>query len=143
MSTVTSPRVLDSTGQSIATAISSMSATSVGNLAALTTTDKTSLVAAVNELKSGLIEVKSKFFVPPSETVTSDIYGDVSIDTGLNLTGKAVFSVDKLAYGGDVYATIVAVYANGIVTLKLRKHSDYSIVAKQQINISDIMLLIV
>lgn len=42
----------DATGQSIATAIGAMSATSVGNLSALTTTDKTSLVAAVNELNS-------------------------------------------------------------------------------------------
>lgn len=46
----------DATGQSIATAIGNMSATSVGNLAALQTTDKTSLVGAVNEVKSGLIK---------------------------------------------------------------------------------------
>lgn len=63
MSEITSPIMLDSTGQTIANAISTMSSTSVGNLSALTTTDKTSLVGAVNELKSGLNDVNSKRIV--------------------------------------------------------------------------------
>lgn len=56
MATITEANALmtEVAGQSIASAISTMSATSVGNLSALTTTDKTSLVGAINELKSGL-----------------------------------------------------------------------------------------
>lgn len=59
MANVTKPVILDETGQSIASAISTMSVTSVGNLSALTTTDKTSLVGAVNEVKSGLMSLNS------------------------------------------------------------------------------------
>lgn len=54
---ITSPVMTESAGQAIATAISTMSSTSVGNLSALTTTDKSSLVGAINELKSGLTNV--------------------------------------------------------------------------------------
>ena len=57
MANITAPIMLDSTGQDIADAISTIGATSVGNLNALTTTDKTSLVGAVNEVKSGLTNV--------------------------------------------------------------------------------------
>lgn len=67
----------DATGQSIATAIGNMSATSVGNLAALQTTDKTSLVGAVNEVKNGLTNlVKSAEF-----TVTTDATGNARLTT--------------------------------------------------------------
>ena len=56
MSQVTETNALmkDTTGQSIATAISTMGTATVGNLSALTTTDKSSLVGAVNEVMSGL-----------------------------------------------------------------------------------------
>ena len=53
---ITSPVMTEEAGQAIAAAIGTMSATSVGNLSALTTTDKSSLVGAINELKSGLIK---------------------------------------------------------------------------------------
>lgn len=54
---ITSPVMTEEAGQAIASAISTMSSTSVGNLSALTTTDKTSLVGAVNEVKSGLTNI--------------------------------------------------------------------------------------
>lgn len=61
MSAVTSTNALakDSTLQDVADAIETMSATSVGNMAALQTTDKSSLVGAVNELKSGLTSLST------------------------------------------------------------------------------------
>ncbi len=51
MSTVTNPLMKDSTGQEIKSAIQAIGTSSIGNLAALQTTDKSSLVAAVNEVK--------------------------------------------------------------------------------------------
>lgn len=79
MSAVTSTNALakDSTLQDVADAISTMGATSVGNLSALTTTDKTSLVGAVNELRIGLTSANSNISridsVPLYVTKTSDI----------------------------------------------------------------------
>lgn len=63
MSAVTSTNALakDSTLQAVADAISTMGATSVGNLSALATTDKSSLVGAVNEVKNGLTELSGDF----------------------------------------------------------------------------------
>lgn len=51
MSNVTKPIIKDETAQAIVTALQALGASNVGNMAALLTTDKTSLVAAVNELK--------------------------------------------------------------------------------------------
>lgn len=108
MSTVTSPGVLDSTGQSIATAISSMSATSVGNLAALTTTDKTSLVAAVNELKSGLTNAENSI-ITPSCGYTK--LGSGAID-GANPVVVSLGNNNILDY--DVLYLCVSYYESGI-----------------------------
>ena len=51
MSEVTKPLMKDETGQAIVQALQGMGQNTVGNLAALQTTDKSSLVAAVNEVK--------------------------------------------------------------------------------------------
>lgn len=92
MSTVTSPGVLDSTGQSIATAISSMSATSVGNLAALTTTDKTSLVGAINELKSGLTSVDDEITVYHKRYHGGDLWaGDTLTFNNVSASSNIVY----------------------------------------------------
>lgn len=52
MSKVTKPLFKDETAQQILAAIQAIGTTNIGNLSALLTTDKTSLVAAVNELKA-------------------------------------------------------------------------------------------
>ena len=53
-SEVTKGLMTEVAGQSIASAISAMGLSTIGNMSALTTTDKTSLVGAINEVKSGL-----------------------------------------------------------------------------------------
>lgn len=52
MGKITKPLFKDETGQQILAAIQAIGTTNIGNLSALLTTDKTSLVAAVNELKA-------------------------------------------------------------------------------------------
>lgn len=77
---ITSPVMTESAGQAIATAISTMSSTSVGNLSALTTTDKSSLVGAINELKSGLNNLlKYKILNESATDTTNHLYS-----TGVN-----------------------------------------------------------
>lgn len=82
----------DATGQSIATAIGNMSATSVGNLAALQTTDKTSLVGAVNEVKSGLTNVIT------IQTTESLVSVGSSWDFDITDDAKAI-SIDVMRWG--------------------------------------------
>lgn len=55
MATVTKPMALDETLQATNTILQGIGLASVGNVASLTTTDKTSLVAAVNELNGGKV----------------------------------------------------------------------------------------
>ena len=59
-SEVTKGLMTEVAGQSIASAISAMGLSTIGNMSALTTTDKTSLVGAINEVKSGLTNVSGK-----------------------------------------------------------------------------------
>lgn len=88
----------DATGQSIATAIGNMSATSVGNLAALQTTDKTSLVGAVNEVKNGLTGIVKT----ATETITTNANGWIIFPEGRHVL---------LATIGD-YDTVILTYAD-------------------------------
>ena len=107
MSAVTSTNALakDSTLQDVADAISTMGATSVGNLSALTTTDKTSLVGAVNEVKSGLTGLSNTL---------SQIINVNPIDTGHRVmiqdeTGTYLIQFEFIESGsgeGRLYATL-------------------------------------
>ena len=60
---LTNPPMLDSTGQAIVSAISAMGLSTIGNMANLTTTDKSSLVGAINEVKSGLTDYTTVYSV--------------------------------------------------------------------------------
>ena len=78
MANITAPIMLDSTGQDIADAISTIGATSVGNLNALTTTDKSSLVGAVNEVKSGLtVDVLLEPTLATGTSTVHQLAGDI------------------------------------------------------------------
>ena len=97
----------DATGQSIATAIGNMSATSVGNLAALQTTDKTSLVGAVNEVKSGLANINNALHIfVGSLVMTPQLDGKLSIPfstVGVSIRPSSVFVTLQSKQGFAIY----------------------------------------
>lgn len=125
MSAVTSTNALakDSTLQDVADAISTMGATSVGNLSALTTTDKTSLVGAVNEVKSGLIDVTANAYgnYVDLSSYTTDPYTCGS-DGYLLMATNTMSTITVYVYGriGNDYMSVSSI--NGInTTVYVRK----------------------
>ncbi len=73
MANLTKPVILDETGQAIASAISTLGATNIGNLSSLTTTDKTSLVGAVNEVNSNKQNTTDNNLETTNKTVVGGI----------------------------------------------------------------------
>lgn len=122
MANITKPVILDETGQSIASAISTMSATSIGNLSELDTTDKTSLVGAVNELKSGLTSVTTTMpnQIPPNDTPNdfNDMY-----DRALTMYRIGDTTSMTNAPANGLYGVVIA-YRFGAYILQVFHHSN-------------------
>jgi len=112
MSAVTSTNALakDSTLQHVADAIETMSATSVGNMAALTTTDKSSLVGAVNELKSGLTNLIKVYHA----NSTTDSVGDFTFSVPSNGTLIYVRPLRDAEYYNSWWGVILASTGNNV-----------------------------
>ena len=109
---VTNKLMTDTTGQSIASAISTMSNSSIGNLSALTTTDKTSLVGAVNEVKSGLTNLISDM---PVKVVKDSIpeRGSIEIQLAANKVYQYYTWRDSEGY---VYMGLIDTAYTGLIT---------------------------
>lgn len=109
MSNVTDPLFRDATGQQILAALQAIGTTNIGNLANLLTTDKTSLVAAVNELKGRcdtedgrLTNIEAFLYHNIPRIVPKDIteyYTDGTLWLRLNGTGG--YSLYEDIYAGD------------------------------------------
>lgn len=84
----------------------------IGDLASLTTTAKTSAVAAINELDSGLDTLNSKFAVSSITLTnrTTNGYGEIS-NTGLTTSNAAVLATTTVG-GGDFYICIPFLFGN-------------------------------
>lgn len=109
MSNVTDPLFRDATGQQILVALQAIGITNIGNLANLLTTDKSSLVAAVNELKArcdteeGRLNYVAAFlFHNIPRIVPKDITEYVTDGTlWLRLNGIGGYSLYEDIYVGD------------------------------------------
>ena len=106
---VTNPLMTDATGQLIYAALQAIGTTNIGNIAALLTTDKSSLVAAVNELKNRcdtedgrLAYIEAFLFHNIPRIVPKDITEYVTDGTlWLRLTGTGGYSLYEDIYVGD------------------------------------------
>ena len=91
-SEVTKGLMTEVAGQSIASAISAMGLSTIGNMSALTTTDKTSLVGAINEVKSGLTNVSGKVPIRGGFNIHCLIVDNASSVVSSYLSSKALIS---------------------------------------------------
>ena len=120
MSNVTKPLAKDETLQALVTAMQNMGLGNVGNMAALVTTDKTSLVAAVNELKrkndtedGRLDELEAHLYHNIPRIVPKDITSYVTDGTiWKRLNGTDGFDLYEDLYVGDYFQMSRAISAH-------------------------------
>ncbi len=137
MSEVTKPLAKDETLQALVTALQALGLGNVGNMAALVTTDKSSLVAAVNELKGRCDEEDTKITylealanhnVP--RRVPKDITSYVTDGTLYKrLNGTDGFELFEDLYVGDYIHMSRAISAKEITGQYQATGSDYVTIA--------------
>ena len=141
-SEVTKGLMTEVAGQSIASAISAMGLSTIGNMSALTTTDKTSLVGAINEVKSGLINVARIPTTSPESAITSVAGGTNYTYTATSDGFLAVHApleqdarefnvfirdINAAKYGVSIYAKVVAYHGDVLGGLFVKAGRAYYI----------------
>ncbi len=119
MSGVTSPLMKDATGQDIVTALQAMGLGNMGSMSALETTDKTSLVAAINELKgrcddedSAITDIKAFLLHNIPRITPKDITSYVTDGSLYNrLNGLDGYELYEDIYVGDYWQMSRAISA--------------------------------
>lgn len=113
MSNVTKPLAKDETLQALVTALQALGLGNVGNMAALVTTDKSSLVAAVNELKGRCDTEDSRFAY-----VEAFLYHNVPRIVPKNITSYVTDgTLWKRLNGTDGYALFEDIYVGDYIEM--------------------------